>query len=255
MDVILAAFLGLVAGWLVNYFSDVLPTQRKFSQPICQHCNTTLRWQDYFLMRACPNCSRPRSWRGAVVLLGSVVASVALWANYPPKLGYWLSLVLLIYFGVVMVIDLEHRLILHVVSLVGALLGFVVGILSNGLTSTLIGAAVGLVIMLLFYLFGVLFARYRARKLGVDDGEEALGFGDVILACVIGLMLGWPLIFQALLIAVLAGGLGSVVVIIVLSAMRRFESMNVFTAYGPYLVLGAVLFIFFPKVLDLFVGK
>jgi hypothetical protein len=31
--------------------------------------------------------------------------------------------------------------------------------------------------------------------------------------------------------------------------------MNVFTAYGPYLVLGAVLLIFFPQAVAFFTGK
>ena len=206
-------------------------------------------------MRACQNCKHARSWRTAIVLVAAIVVSIAIWVNAPPKLGYWVSLLLLTYFGVVLVIDLEHRLILHIVSLAGAVIGMVAGILSNGLVSTFWGGFSGLGVMLLLYLFGVLFARYRARKLGVNDGEEALGFGDVLLAGVIGLMLGWPQVFQALLIAIVAGGLISFLVILVLLATRRFQSMNVFTAYGPYLVFGAILLIFFPQAVALFVGK
>ena len=257
MDILIACWFiipGLLAGWLVNYLSDVLPTLDTLSRPVCRHCGGTFRWRDYFLMRTCQNCKHARSWRTGIVLITAIVISVALWINYPPKLGYWISLLLLTYFGVVVVIDLEHRLILHVVTLTGAALGLLVGILNNGLFSTLIGGTVGLGIMLLFYFFGMMFARYRARKLGVDDGEEALGFGDVTLSGVIGLMLGWPHIAKALLIAVLAGGLVSILLILVLSAMRRFQSMNVFTAYGPYLVLGAVLLIFFPQVAGFLAG-
>lgn len=255
MNVMIALIPGFLAGWLVNYLSDVLPTLRRLSRPVCSHCGTTFGWQDYFFLRACQNCKQTRSWRTGVVLLAAIAISAAVWMNYPPKLGYWLSLLLLTYFGVVLVIDLEHRLILHVVSFVGAVIGLITGILNNGLLSTFVGGLVGLVIMLLFYLFGTLFARYRARKLGVDDGEEALGFGDVLLSAVIGLMLGWPQIYHALLIAILAGGLISFLLILVLSAMRRFQSMNVFTAYGPYLVLGAVLLIFFPQAFAFFTGK
>ena len=251
----IAIIPGFLAGWLVNYLSDVLPTLRRFSRPVCSHCGVAFSWQDYLLVRACRSCKHTRSWRTAIVLLAAIAISAAAWINTPPKLGYWISLLLLTYFGVVLVIDLEHRLILHPVSLAGAVLGLVVGILNNGLISTLVGGFAGLGMMLAFYLFGTLFARYRARKLGVDDDEEALGFGDVILAGVIGLMLGWPQVFYALLIAILAGGLVSFLVILVLSAMRRFQSMNVFTAYGPYLVLGAVLLIFFPQAVAFFAGK
>lgn len=247
MNIFIALISGFLAGWLVNYLSDVLPTLRKLSRPVCSHCGTPFNWQDYFLIRACRDCKKARSLRTPIVILSAIAISVALSINYPPKLGYWLSLLLLTYFGVVLVIDLEHRLILHIVSLVGVGLGLVIGILNNGLLMTLVGGSAGLGIMFIFYLFGTLFARYRARKLGVDDDEEALGFGDVLLSGVIGLMVGWPQIGRALIIAILAGGLVSVVIILVLSAMRRFQSMNVFTAYGPYLILGAVLFLFFPQ--------
>jgi len=255
MNVFIAIIAGFLSGWLVNYLADVLPTSRRLSHPVCAHCGAAFNWQEYFLISTCRTCKQYRSWRIPVVLLSAIAVSIALLTNYPEKLGYWLSLVLLTYFGVVLVIDLEHRLILHVISLVGAALGLVIGILNNGLPSTLIGGSVGLVAMLVFYWFGTFFARYRARKLGIDDDEEALGFGDVLLAGVIGLMLGWPQIFRALLIAILAGGLISVLVILVLSAVRRFQSMNVFIAYGPYLVLGAVLILFFPQAAQLLAGR
>jgi leader peptidase (prepilin peptidase)/N-methyltransferase len=196
---------------------------------------------------ACPACKQARSWRTYVVMVAAIVISAAVWLNAPAQLGYPISLLVLTYFGVVMIIDLEHRLILHMVSLVGAVIGLIAGVAGNGLVSTMVGGLAGLGIMLAFYLFGMLFARYRARKLGVNDDEEALGFGDVTLAAVIGLMLGWPHILTGLLVAILAGGLISLLIIVILAALRRYESMNVFTAYGPYLVLGAALLLFFPQ--------
>lgn len=253
--ILVAILVGFIVGWLVNYFSDVLPIQRKLSRPHCTHCDVAFGWQDYFLLRPCANCHHKRSSRTIIVLLAAMIISAILSFNYPPKLGYWFSLLILTYFGVVLVIDLEHRLILHPVSLVGAGIALIAGTLNHDWLSSIIGGFVGLLIMLLFYLFGMLFARYRARKLGVDDGEEALGFGDVVLAGVLGLMLGWQQIGQALLIAILAGGLISLLLILVLSALRRFESMNVFTAYGPYLILGATLLIFFPQSLAMFTGR
>src|SRR5688572_30980241 len=51
-------------------------------------------------------------------------------------------------------------------------------------------------------LFRSLVARYRARRMQAagqaDDEEEALGGGDVYLAGVLGLMLGWPFIWNTL---------------------------------------------------------
>ena len=52
-----------------------------------------------------------------------IVASVFISYSPPNKLGYWLGMVVLAYFGVVVLIDLEYRLIMHPVSLFGAVLG------------------------------------------------------------------------------------------------------------------------------------
>ncbi len=255
MTMLIEILIGLAAGWLVNYLADVLPTQRALTRPACPQCGTTFRWQDYLLVKACPNCRRPRSWRAYLTIVAALGISVAL-ALYPPQLlGSWLGLALAAYFGLVVIIDLEHHLIMHIVSLAGAVLGLIAGWIQRGLVSTILGGLGGLGIMLVFYLFGILFARYRARKLGVDDGEEALGFGDVTISGVLGLMLGWPLIMAGLVIGILAGGIFSLLIILTLVALRRYQSMSVFTAYGPYLVLGAALLLYFPQILTVLLGR
>jgi leader peptidase (prepilin peptidase)/N-methyltransferase len=152
----------------------------------------------------------------------------------------------LAFFGLVIVIDVEHRLILHVVTLFGAVLGVVAGFsrLSSPARS-LLGGATGFIIMLVLYLLGTLFARYRARKLGVDDGEEALGFGDVTISGVLGLMLGFPNILYALVTGILLAGAYSLALILTLVLRKKFESISIYIAYGPFLVLGSAFYYFF----------
>jgi leader peptidase (prepilin peptidase)/N-methyltransferase len=255
MTIIVEILLGLAAGWLVNYLADVLPTQRALVRPACPQCGTNFAWRDYLLVSACRSCRRPRSWRAYITIVAALGISIAL-ALYPPKpVGNWLGLVLAAYFGLVVIIDMEHHLILHMVSLAGAILGLAAGWFLHGLVPTLLGGLAGAGTMLVFYLFGLLFARYRARKLGMDDGEEALGFGDVTISGVLGLMLGWPTIMAGLVIGILAGGIISLLIIIALVVTRRYQTMSVFTAYGPYLVLGAALLIYFPKVLTILLGR
>lgn len=255
MELIFAGFLGLIAAILVNYLSDVLPVQRKLVRPVCAYCNADYSWKDYLLVAACRACGKPRSWRTYIILVAGPALSLTLWLNPPARLGYWLGLLVLAYFGLVVVIDIEHRLILHVVSLVGALIGFVVGSVKYNIPTSLVGGLVGGGIMLIFYWVGTIFARYRARKRGVDDGEEALGFGDVTISVVIGLMLGWPLVLYGLFLGVLAGGLFSLAIMLILMAARRYDPMTVFTAYGPYLVIGATILLFFPQSLSFLLGK
>ncbi len=134
------------------------------------------------------------------------VVPVLLWIFPRPGFPFILAFILFIYLCLVFVIDLEHRLILHPVSLFGALLALGIGIYLHGVLTTLIGGAVGFGIMLVFYFVGEWYVRYMSKKRGMSTDEVALGFGDVNLSGILGLLLGWPLILVGLLFAVLAVG-------------------------------------------------
>ncbi len=245
MDLILAALLGLLASLLVNYLSDVLPTQRKLARPVCQGCGKNYTWRDYLFLAPCRACGQPRSWRTYLTLATGIGLAMLLWLNRPTWMEYWLALLVVAYLGLVIVIDVEHRLILHSVTLSGSLLGLVTGLARHSLARTLLGGATGLVIMLILYGFGALFARQRARKLGLEDGEEALGFGDVTISGVLGLMLGFPNILYGLTTGILLAGAFSLLLILSLLLRKKFESAAIYIAYGPFLVLGAAYYLFF----------
>ena len=244
MGLLVALLAGWVAGLLINYSSDVLPAQRKLGKAVCPRCGSALGWKHYLYFNKCNSCGLPAAARDYIVIATVVLASIFIWLYPPAQLNYIPGLLVLTYFGIVVVIDLEHRLILHPVSIFGAILGIVVGTMAHGITATLLGGLAGLAIMGFLYFVGALFARYRAKKLGKDDDEEALGFGDVILSGILGLMLGWPYIWFGLLIGILAGGLISLFVIVYLLVTKKYETMSFFIAYGPYLILGAVLVMF-----------
>jgi len=244
MDILLVLLLGLACAFLVNYLSDVLPIQRKLATPTCPSCQAHFQAVNYLTLGVCRSCKTRRSVRTFLVLILGALVALALW-TWPPDMGFWLALVILTYFGVVTVIDIEHRLIMHMVSLAGAILFIPIGIFLHGWQSTLLGGLVGGGVMLLFYFVGTWFAKYRARKRGIDDDEEALGFGDVTISTVLGLLVGWPNIALTLLLGILLGGLVSLLMIVGLTLLRRYDPMNVFTAYGPFLIAGATMMLFF----------
>jgi leader peptidase (prepilin peptidase) / N-methyltransferase len=250
--------LGWLAGLFINYASDVLPFTRRFSQPVCRHCQTPFSWADYLTLRACQNCGQRRNLRTWLVQVLAVGSFVYFWL-YPSKaLGIPLGMIVLIYFGIITVIDLEHRLILHPTSLAGAILGLIVGTLIHsradglllGVGKSLLGGLFGFGLMFLLYQFGALVARFRARRMQAAgqaaDDEEALGGGDVYLAGVLGLMLGWPFIWSALFLGVLLGGLISFLFIMALLLRRRYTSdaLMTFIPYGPYFIVSAFYLLF-----------
>jgi len=249
---ILPIFLGWLAGIIINYLADVLPIARHLSRPTCPQCGAAFTWKDYLLFQACPNGHKrkPRIWIVQIVLLA---ISIYTWLQPSLKIGYGLGLLLIAYFGLVFVIDMEHRLILQPTSIFGALLGLVVGFISNGPVLTLLGGLGGFLIMLALYYFGVLFSRLRANRLrarGQDaDDEEALGAGDVILAAVLGLILGWPLIWFSLLLGIMLGGVFGLLLLVFLLSARKYREnvFMVFMPYGPSFILSAFLIIFLPN--------
>ena len=66
----------------------------------------------------------------------------------------------------------------------------------QGVRSALLGGATGSGIMALIYI--IVFLVFR---------REGLGFGDVKMAALIGLMVGFPLVLEALLLSWISGGL------------------------------------------------
>ena len=157
-------------------------------------------------------------------------------------------MLLLTYFGVVMIIDLEHRLILHPVSWVGAALCLGVGWYLHGLIPTLLGGVAGYGLMLGMYFLGIFFTRLLGRKEGKQVATEGLGFGDVNLSGVLGLLLGWPGILAGLFFAILLGGIVSLVYLFFMVLSRRYR-MFMAIPYGPFLVLSAVFLLFLRDIL------
>lgn len=126
------------------------------------------------------------------------------------------------FFLVVLVIDLEHRRVLNImllpavgVALLGSLLPG-----TPSLPGALLGGAVGFGLFLLVHIVG------RGR----------MGAGDVKLAGVIGLMVGHPAVWTALVIGIILGGVAAIILLASRSATLRSTM-----AYAPYLAIGALI--------------
>jgi leader peptidase (prepilin peptidase) / N-methyltransferase len=241
-------FFLLVLGWLsgaaVNYFSDVLPFKRRLSPPLCVHCQAEISLSNYlFWPRRCFGCGRARLWRVWLVEAVYIALALWLWQAAPPRLGFGLGWLVLVYFGVVTVIDLEHKLILHPVSLFGAGLAALIGSYLHGPVAALAGGAAGFGFMLALYLLGALFLKVLGRLRGETIDDDALGFGDVTLSGVLGLLLGWPGIVAGLFLAVLLAGVIMGVYLLVQILRRRYRMLTALP-YGPFLIASAFLLLF-----------
>ncbi len=258
ITLVIPIILGWLGGLFINYIADVLPHTRKLTRPACPHCQNQFAWVDYLALRGCHSCGKRRFARTWLVQILTTASFAYFWLFPSKALGIPLGMIVLVYFGIITVIDLEHRLILHSTSVAGAILGIITGTLihsrANGLLGgmgrSVLGGVLGFGIMFLFYQLGAILARYRARKLQAagqaDDEEEALGGGDVFLLGVLGLMLGWPYIWDALILGILLGGAVSLFFVIALLLRRRYssEALMTFIPYGPYFIASAFYLLF-----------
>jgi prepilin signal peptidase PulO-like enzyme (type II secretory pathway) len=250
LPLILAAWIGWAAGAAVNYLADFLPRKSFSLAPACPKCGQRLGLINYLIWpRTCPNCGLGRGWRAVIVEISAAIAGILLWLAPVPKLGFGLSVLLLAYLGLVTIIDLEHRLILHTVSVAGIIVGLATGISLHDPLATLTGGVAGFAIMLGLYFAGAALIRgfRRWRGLSIEDGE-ALGFGDVNLGGVLGLILGWPGILLGLETAILLGGMISLVYLVVMKAAGRYRA-DLALPYGPFMTLSVVLLLYSKAIL------
>ncbi len=169
-------------------------------------------------------------------------AAVAIaWGSWGPS-GYLPALFITAVFLLITIIDVEHRLILHVVSLPSILLVGAIGALhpSIGPLKTLLGGVAGFGATFALFLLGAVFARWVADRRDQPLEEVAFGFGDVTLGTLIGVAVGWPGVVLALTIGVLAAGVFSLAYLLWMLVRGRYQPYLPIP-YGPFLILGALL--------------
>jgi leader peptidase (prepilin peptidase)/N-methyltransferase len=274
----LYAFFGLLVGIVINRASDNLPPPARRSlvaAPQCAYCGTPRATLEQFgivsflVGRAhCHNCHAPLPLRAPLVEIATALLFAFLWDRF----GASVNLVVLSFFTaillLILVIDVEHRLILNVVILPATLLALIASPLTmlNQVTlastpfhllliRSALGAAIGYIVVYGIYFFGGLFAKLMSRARGKALNEVAFGLGDVKLAGLVGALVGFPAIFFVLVYAILLGGVGALAAIAFQLAVRRRYSAFMAIPYGPFFVIaGWVLMIWGRDIVRGFLG-
>lgn len=243
---LIAASIGLGVGGLINMLADSLPRDRRPVLPHCPACTaprTMATWLGVgsLLVKSwrCPYCGTARSWRVLLIEAATIFGALWLYRRNPEPLSFWSDLFILATFIIIVVIDIEHRLILHAVTGPAALIIGLVGLLNvdKDPGSIVLGGLVGLALVLGMYLLGGVFARIMARIRGQILDEVVFGFGDVTLAGLLGLTVGYPGILVALFLGILTAGEFSLVYILFMLIRGRYQAF-IPIPYGPFLVLG-----------------
>lgn len=234
----------VVVSTIINHLADTLPVVRKITfTPTCTKCHQTIELSRYISFKSCPQCQTKPGKRRFILPIFFIITYVLLYLFPPEYSGFFLSLIIVTFLYLVFIIDLEHRLILHPVSIFGAILFTIIGIYLNGWQKTILGGGIGFLIMYGLYLFGILFSKWMAKKRGETLDEVALGYGDVNLTAILGLLLGWPRIAVLLFFAILLGGIFSAVYMVVLKIRKRYELFTPIP-YAPFLIISALILLY-----------
>ncbi len=228
------ALVGLLAGAFLNLCADRLPKHQSIlARPLCPYCGSErdpLGWVSivsYILLRGrCPHCHGPYPLRVPLLELAMALVFAFLGRRYDFSLRFFFVAAYTSVYILILVTDLEHRLIPNavvypaiVLALVGSLCGQVVEV-----KSALIGGAIGFVF---FYLVALAY-------------PGGMGAGDVKLAAFIGLVSGFPNVISALVIGIFVGG--GVALVLLIARLRGLKS---YVPYGPYLVGGGLSVLLF----------
>ena len=248
-----AALAGLVVGALVNALADhvVGVDQPVWIATQCRACLTPLPVAPWLALgelvkpRVCGACSKRASLRRPIVQATLALAFPALVARALLDPGHPISTRAaplpawaLIALGVALftaltftfVVDLEHRLIydLAIWPPLFLILGASALLNRAALPSLLLAAALSGGLFLLFYGLGWLIYR-----------QEALGFGDVKLAALMGVATGWPGVLTALAITV-AGGFAVALLLLAVDSKSR----RAYIPFGVFMVAAAAVTLF-----------
>jgi prepilin signal peptidase PulO-like enzyme (type II secretory pathway) len=222
----LAVLFGWLAGGAGNWAADVLPgvppsTPVGRRRTVIWH-HLTLPWYP-FRRGICPHCGARRPARAPLLELATIVAFGLVWWRFggtPARLA--VTCLYAAFLLTVAVIDLERRRVLNVMLAPAAVVALLASLLPGppSLLSAVVGGAAG---------FGFFF-------LIALIGRGKMGAGDVKLAGVIGLMIGFPAAIIALIIGIFLGGAAAIILLITRRAGRKS-----YFAYAPYLALGALV--------------
>jgi leader peptidase (prepilin peptidase) / N-methyltransferase len=236
------ALLGLAIGSFLNVVIYRVPRNESIVSPpsACPQCGTPISNRDnvpvvsWLLLRGrCRSCGQPISARYPIVeaTTSLLFAGAALRYGYDAALPA--LLVLLAGLFALACIDLELRLLPR--KIVYPLLGTVAVLLVAAAIGTgdyrrlAIAAACSVGWFLVFFAINRIDPRY-------------LGFGDVRLALVLGLGLGWLGVVSVLLGFFAANLLGAVVGIALIATRKMRRDQQV--PYGVFLALGAAIAIY-----------
>ena len=241
-------FIGAALGSFINVIADRLPAGKSIVSPPshcfkCQHripATDNIPIFSYIRLRGkCRNCGAVIPVRLFWVELGMAALFAFLYWHYGPVWELALVAFYCCLFVTLLLIDLEHGILPNKIVYPGMIIAIVIAALGSifsfepsytadagfrfWIADAATGGGVGFGLLLLIALLS----------------RGGMGWGDVKLAGLIGLVTGFPLVFIALFLAIICGGLTAAVLL-----LSKLKSRKDAIPFGPFLALGTMATLF-----------
>ncbi|CAN5325826.1 A24 family peptidase [soil metagenome] len=222
MFVLLLVF-GLVIGSFLGALSYRLPRRISISEgrSECPNCHRQISWFDniplfsfLFLLGKCRNCKQKISFRYPLIELSTAIIFIIIGFNI-------VHLIIASVLIAIFVIDLETQIIPDELVFIGIVVFLLAGFSFINLLAGLLSA---LILLLL----------------NIMTKGKGMGLGDVKLALLLGAMVGLDKFLIWLFFSFASGAIVGIMLILFKSAGLKQK-----IAFGPFLIIGLVLTIFF----------
>lgn len=249
LTLFLVFYFGASIGSFLNVVIWRLPRQETLGgRSHCPHCHKQLTARELFpllsfvfLGKKCAGCRQKISWR--YFAIESVCGGLFLWAwlVLAPAAGFdvllvlraWLVISLML---IIFMVDLEHYIILDSVLIFGALAVCAINIV--------LASQVGPWWLVRGeFVSGIMAAVLSALPFFVLwflSGGQWMGFGDVKLALLLGLIFGWPLAAVCLFLGIVLGGVVSAGLL-----LNKAKTLKSRVPLGTFLSVAAVISLFY----------
>ncbi|MFA5065857.1 MAG: A24 family peptidase [Dehalococcoidia bacterium] len=250
--------LGLAWGAALNWLAGSVTEEGgiQLRSPACIKCSAKRRPKSliplvgYFVAGGrCPDCGEALPVRIPVVEAVTGILFAALYLKYGLS---WALAILLVYSTVLIILfisDFEHFMLPNIITypslLLAALIALAVTLTHYSLPWSLYYGGSGFMAVFNSFLLcalagGVCGALLLLLVVVLSRG--GMGMGDVLLAGLLGLMVGFPLVFVALFLSILAGGI--VAAALLISGRKKRKEM---LPFGPFLCLGGMVTLLWGK--------
>lgn len=243
MSIIILIF-GAIVGSFLNVCIYRLPRDKSIIVPnsYCPDCKKPIKFYDnipilsyIILCGRCRHCNAKISIRYPIVEFITALLFLFLFKTNGLSIEFFVMIFFVSLLVVISFIDLEFQIIPDVLSIGGLIIGLILSFFRQnfGFFDALFGVVLGGGV-----LFAIAFGYQLIRKI------EGMGGGDIKLIGMIGAYYG----IKGVIFTIITGSLFGIIVGIPAMLIKGKDSKYAIP-FGPFLSLGAVMYIFYGKIL------